>query len=95
MNHRKSAMGRSRDFGIPTGPGKGDKSRVTDQTAYAQNFDEIDWGRPREDRSKPNPDWKNAHPFIENEAEWQHIPDNPPHRDEPCCASITNDIIRE
>lgn len=37
-------MGRSRDFGIPTGPGKGDKSRVTDQMAYAQNFDEINWG---------------------------------------------------
>ena len=36
----------SRDLGLDhNGPGKGSASRITDTKAFADNFDEIDWGR--------------------------------------------------
>lgn len=34
-------MGRSRDLGIPTGPGKGDNDRTTDRAAYSAGMDEV------------------------------------------------------
>lgn len=40
-NHRKSSMGRSRDFG--TGAGKGDADRVSDAATFAKNFSKIEW----------------------------------------------------
>lgn len=72
-------MGRSRDFGIPGGPGKGDKSRVTNQSAYAQNFDEINWG--------PKPKVV----YAETEGEWPDVIGGQIVNDLP----VTNDIIRE
>ena len=40
-----SMMGRSRDIGLRhDGPGKGDKTRVTDVKAFRSNFDLIKWG---------------------------------------------------
>lgn len=44
MKNRKS---NSRNFGLSTGAGKGDKSRITDIAAYRRNFDEINWGPRR------------------------------------------------
>lgn len=62
MNHRKSKMGQSRDLGISTN-GKGSASRITNQSAYSANFDEINWGR----KPKPPVD------YVENEAEWPDV----------------------
>lgn len=58
MNHRKSKMGQSRDLGMSTN-GKGSASRITNQSAYAENFSGIDWGHtPKTDT------------FVENVGEW-------------------------
>lgn len=36
----------NRDIGLSSN-GKGSASRITDDKAYAENFDAIDWGRPK------------------------------------------------
>lgn len=80
MSKPNSAMGRSRDFGIPGAPGKGDKSRVTNQSDYAQNFDEINWGR-----KKP------ADVYAETEGEWPDVMDV----GQTVSTPVTIDLLRE
>lgn len=89
--HRKSSLGKSRDFGIPGANGKGSKSRVTDQSAYAQNFDEIDWGRGKDKTVVHAYDSRTGTfvPYPETDGEWPDVMGIGP------STPVTNDLIRE
>lgn len=78
--HKNSSLGRSRDFGIPTN-GKGDASRVTNLSAYAANFEAINWGH----NPKPTVD------YAETEGEWPDVMGVGPTVSTP----VTIDILRE
>jgi len=47
-------MGRQRDFGMQGGPGKGSKTRVSDNKKFHENYDAIDWGKPKPKPKKEN-----------------------------------------
>ena len=48
--HRKTGSG-GRDLGLSSN-GKGSACRITDNRAFAENFDAIDWGRKKKNRRK-------------------------------------------
>lgn len=99
-------MGRSRDFGIPGGPGKGDADRTTNRADFSSNMAEVKFDGVSGLRkvglklvktygasAKPAPP---QDVFAETEGEWDRIPDNDRlnrvvNHDMP----VTNDIIRE
>lgn len=99
MSKPNSAMGRSRDFGLPGGPGKGDSDRTTNRTAFNENLSEVKFDGVTGLRkvglkfvktygvsAKPAPPQDN---FAETDGEWPDVigigPSTP----------VTNDIIRE
>lgn len=96
MNHRKSAMGRSRDFG--TGAGKGDASRIDDQQTFSDNLGEVKFdgvsGLRKVGAAKfvktYGPKQRPPDVYAETDGEWQpsgsiHQTATPP----------TNDLCRE
>jgi hypothetical protein len=48
-------MGNGREFGLHGGPGKGSKTRVSDQKKFSENFDEINWHRLPSGTGQPCP----------------------------------------
>lgn len=96
MNHRKSAMGRSRDFG--TGAGKGDASRIDDQQTFSENLGEVKFdgvsgmrkvGAAKFVKTYGASKQRPPDVYVENESEWQPL--GSIHK----TTSPTNDLCRE
>lgn len=88
MSKPNSAMGHSRDFGMPAAPGKGDSDHTTDREAFNSGMDEVKFDGVSGLKKVGlklvkvyGPSRKPALP-PDDDTKWQHIPDNTPRRDE-------------